>query len=148
MLQVSPTYNYGATNGLIRGPEAGFQLDVTVSNIREASYGTVLIINSADYISYIKVVAVAPSTVTCSPRNSEDLTKSVLECQLSDLETPFVTGRTDIFTIHFDASKTPVVNNFTVDLKLETKSKDVNLIDNNAKFTVKVESKADIDFTG
>ncbi|VDI79795.1 integrin alpha 9 [Mytilus galloprovincialis] len=38
-LDVNPKYNYGRRDALVRGPEAGFHLDVNVTNLRESSVG-------------------------------------------------------------------------------------------------------------
>ena len=150
-LQVNPIYNYGSLDTLIRGPEAGFQLEITVSNLKEGSYGTILTVDSENhFVSYMKVESSAgsQSQVSCSPQNIEDDTKSVLECSLSDLEVPFVTGKTEKFTIYFDASGTQVIPNFNVNVNLKTRSIDINMSNNKRVITMKVESKADIVFEG
>lgn len=147
-LDVNPKYNYGRRDTLVRGPEAGFHLDVNVTNLRESSYGTLLKIDAPNYISYLKVKTHSVPPVRCSPRNIDE-TKSVLECELSDLEQPFVTGRVDRFTIYFEARYAPVaVNNFDVNINLETKSEDINKSNNKKVLQMKVESFADIAFDG
>ncbi|XP_076094714.1 integrin alpha-9-like isoform X2 [Mytilus galloprovincialis] len=147
-LDVNPKYNYGKRDSLVRGPEAGFHLDVNVTNLRESSYGTLLKIDAPNYISYLKVKTHSVPPVRCSPRNIDE-TKSILECELSDLEQPFVTGRVDRFTIYFEARYAPVaVNNFDVNINLETKSEDINKSNNKKVLQMKVESFADIAFDG
>ncbi|CAC5408553.1 ITGA2 [Mytilus coruscus] len=146
-LNVDPKYNYGRPDTLVRGPLAGFHLDVNVTNLREPSYGTVLKVDAPYYISYLKVKTYSLPAVRCSPRNINE-TKSILECELSDLEQPFVTSRVDRFTIYFEARHTPVVNTFDVNINLETKSVDINMSNNKRVLQMKVESSADIAFEG
>ncbi|XP_052095475.1 integrin alpha pat-2-like isoform X2 [Mytilus californianus] len=146
-LNVDPKYNYGRPDTLVRGPLAGFHLDVNVTNLREPSYGTVLKVDAPYYISYLKVKTHSLLAVSCSPRNINE-TKSILECELSGLDKPFVTSRVDRFTIYFEARHTPILNTFDLKINLETKSVDINMSNNKRVLQMKVESSADIAFEG
>lgn len=145
-ITVNPTFNHGVGE-LIRGPGAGFILDVKVKTMGEAAYGVDFRVYGPKFISYWKVVG-KPSDVTCSPRNTVEGDESYLECGLSNSEVPLFSGSEVMFRIFFVAPEAPPLESFDVVMKLVTLSNDINMANNVMNLSVPVKSKADIDFSG